>query len=100
VIASAYREQAMDILKAVSVELPCNQCGQRYQVTLEQILLSQDALGHDCLARGETECEPLFHARLLDHELIAAFLDAWNRLGVAAQASGGALRVQDVPDEM
>jgi hypothetical protein len=88
----------MDVLRAVAVELPCNQCGRHYEVTLGQILLSQDALGHDCLARGETECEPLFDGQLLDPELIAAFLDAWNRLETAARASGGALRVTDIPD--
>jgi hypothetical protein len=75
----------MDVLRAVEVDLPCNQCGRRYKVTLGQILLSQDALGHDCLARGERECEPLFDAQLLNHELIAAFLDAWNRLEMAAR---------------
>ena len=89
----------MDVLKSVAVELPCNQCGQRYQVTLGQILLSQDALGHDCLARGEMECEPLFEAGLLNQELIGAFVDAWKRLEAAAGASGGALRVHNVPGE-
>jgi hypothetical protein len=88
----------MDVLRAVAVELPCNQCGRRYEVTLGQILLSQDALRHDCLARGETECEPLFDAQLLNHQLIDAFLDAWNRLETAARASGGALRVTNVRD--
>lgn len=84
----------MDVLKAVAVELPCNQCGQRYQVTLGQILLAQQALGHDCLARGESECEPLFEAGLLGKDLITAFLDAWTRLEARARAAGGALLVQ------
>jgi len=40
-----------------------------------------------------------FSASVLDHQLTAAFLDAWTRLELAAQAAGGALRVQDVPDK-
>lgn len=53
-------------------------------VSLGQILLSQGALHENCLARGETECEPLFDARLLDREMIDAFLGAWNQLEIAA----------------
>jgi hypothetical protein len=87
----------MDILRAVAVEVPCNQCGQRYRVSLGQILLSQRALHENCLARGETECEPLFDARLLDRELVEVFVDAWTRLETAAQAAGGELRVRDLP---
>lgn len=88
----------MDILQSVSVELPCNQCGHRYQVTLAQILVSQDALTHECLARGEAECEPLVVARLLDHDVVEAFRDAWDGLASAARASGGVLRVQGVAE--
>ena len=84
----------MDVLKSVAVELPCNQCGRRYQVTLGQILSSQEALGHDCLARGETECEPLLDARLIDRDVIAAFVSAWERLERAARSSGGALWIE------
>jgi hypothetical protein len=88
----------VDVLRAVAVELPCNQCGQHYQVTLGQILLSKEALHHECLARGETECEPLFDAPLLSRELIQEFLDVWTRLDAAAHASGGEVRVTAVPD--
>ena len=87
----------MDVLRAVTVELPCNQCGRRYHVTLAQILAAQEALQHDCLARGDTECEPLFVAPLLAHELIDEFLEVWRRLDAAARASGGELRIEDVP---
>jgi hypothetical protein len=69
-------------------------------VSLGQILLSQGALHENCLARGETKCEPLFAVLLLDRETIDAFVGAWNQLEIAAQASGGALRIQDLPDGM
>jgi len=85
----------MDILQSVAVELPCNQCGHRYHVTLAQVLVSQDALTHECLARGDGDCEPLFAARLLDHDLIEKFRDAWDGLANAARASGGVLGLQD-----
>jgi len=84
----------MDILKAVAIELPCNQCGRRYDVTLGQILLSHDALRETCVARGDAECQPLFHARLLNRELIEEFVAAYRRLEEAARASGGALQVR------
>ena len=80
-----------DVLKAVSIEVPCNECGRRYDVTLGQILLSHDALRHTCVARGDAECEPLFHAALLDRQLIDDFVAAWKRLEAAARAAGGVL---------
>ena len=83
----------MDPLKDVSISLPCNQCGQRYDVALGQILLSHDAPQHECVARGEVDCEPLFDAALLDRGLIEEFAGVWTRLAAAAQASGGELRV-------
>lgn len=88
------RTDPRDVLSAVSIELPCNQCGRRYDVTLGQILLSHDALRGTCVARGDAECEPLFHASLLERSLIEEFVAAWHRLERAASASGGVLRVQ------
>ena len=83
----------MDPLRDVSIALPCNQCGQRYEVALGQILLSHDARQHDCVARGDVECEPLFDAALLDRDLIEEFAAVWTRLASAAQDSGGELRI-------
>lgn len=36
----------MDVLSGVTVELPCPQCGTRYEMTLEQIRITQ-ALAHE-----------------------------------------------------
>ena len=88
----------MDVLRAVAVRLPCPQCGQRYEVTLAQILAAQEALRHECLARGEVECEPLFHAPLLAHDLIEEFREVWGRLDAAARAQGSELRIEAVPE--
>lgn len=82
-----------DVLSAISIELPCNQCGRRYDVTLGQILLSHEALDRGkCVVRGDAECEPLFNAALLDRQLIEEFVAAWSRLDTAARAAGGILR--------
>jgi hypothetical protein len=83
----------MNVLSAVSIGLPCNQCGRRYDVTLGQILLSHNAFRGSCVARGDAECEPLFHAKLLDRQLIEEFVAVWRRLEEATRASGGVLRI-------
>ncbi len=47
----------MDILEAVEVELPC---GGLYEVTLKQILLSQQMIHEGCPVPADyaTECPP------------------------------------------
>ena len=49
----------MDILEMVGIEIPCRNCGGRYEVSLKKIALSQQMLHEGCPVRAETE-SPLF----------------------------------------
>jgi len=60
----------MDILEIVAIEIPCNACGQRYEVTLKQVALSQQMLHEGCPVQVERECPPLFYSGLVDRELV------------------------------
>lgn len=84
----------MDILAAVTIELPCSACGRTYEMTLRQIVLYQEALHEGCQARFETECPPLFYADLMHRRLVEEFAEAWRRLEEAAHATGGRLSIQ------
>ena len=43
----------MDILEKLAIEIPCSACGGRYDVTLKQILLSQQMLHREAAALSE-----------------------------------------------
>ena len=59
----------MDILEMVGIEIPCRNCGGRYEVSLKKIALSQQMLHEGCPVRAETECPPLFLSSFVDQEL-------------------------------
>src|SRR5664280_1256128 len=81
----------MNILDAVSIRLPCNACGQTYQVPLRDVLLSHTVVRCGCPVTQETECPPVFQVRLFDREPIEALSSAWERLANRAHADGGDL---------
>src|ERR1039457_5246959 len=81
----------MNILDAVSIRLPCNACGQTYEVPLRDVLLSHTVVRCGCPVAQETECPPVFQVRLFDREPIEALSSAWERLGSGARAGGGDL---------
>ena len=70
----------MNILDAVSIRLPCNACGQTYEVPLRDVLLSHTIVRCGCPVAQETECPPVFQVRLFDREPIEALSSAWERL--------------------
>lgn len=78
----------MDILEAITVELGCAACGGQYELSLKQILLSQDMLHEGCPVENQRECPPLFYADLADRELIQELQRAWLRLEEKTQADG------------
>lgn len=84
----------MDILAAVTIELPCGACGGSYEMTLREIELHQQALHEGCLARFETECSPIFYGDLFHRRQIDEFTEAWRHLEEAARAAGGRLSVR------
>jgi hypothetical protein len=81
----------MDILDLTAISLICSSCGGRYQVPLQQVLLSQDMLRHGCPVTEESECPPVVYARLLDRELLQQLQELWRSLEEKAQAAGGEL---------
>lgn len=83
----------MDILGAVAIELPCSACGDRYEITLRQILISKQMLHEGCPvpAHFATECPPPYYADLIDLELIEGFQQTWQRLEAMARRAGGEL---------
>ena len=84
----------MDILEAVAVVLPCNSCGGRYEVTLKQILLSQEMLHEGCPVQVETECPPLACSGLVDQEIVQELQRLWARLEEKAHGAGGEVRLR------
>jgi hypothetical protein len=88
----------MNILEAVSIELPCVVCGDRYPISLDKVLLSEHMLHEGCPVPPEytTECPPLYYGHLIDHNLIHELQRIWLRLEENADASGGKLLLREV----
>jgi len=76
----------------VVFKLACPSCGLENDLTLSQILLSQD-LAAECSCRGESECPPFYFAGLLDHVDIEELLTVWRRLETQADRQGGKLEI-------
>ena len=87
----------MNILDHVSIRLPCNQCGQTYEVPLRDVLLSHNVVRCGCPVPQETECPPVFQIRLFDHDSIRALSSAWEQLARRAHADGGELVISGAP---
>lgn len=83
----------LDLLQHVAVRMPCAACGQHYDVSLRQVLLSQDMLHDGCPVRSETECVPLTDAALANEDALREFERSWSRLSKLARAAGVELTV-------
>ncbi len=83
-----------DILDFVAIEIPCSACRGRYEVTLKQVLLSQEMLHEGCPVRVETECPPLAYSGLVDQELVRELQGVWMRLEEKARGAGGELKLR------
>lgn len=89
----------MDILEAVTIKLPCGACGGQYEISLKQILLSQDMLHEGCPVVDQRECPSLFYADLVDRKLIQELQRAWLRLEGKTHAAGRKLLLQRGQDK-
>ena len=92
-------EVTMEILEAVTIELQCAMCGGQYEISLKQILLSQNMLHEGCPVEDQRECPPLFHADLADRELILNLQHAWLELEEKTRAGGRKLLLQRGQDK-
>lgn len=89
----------MDILSAIVVELPCPNCGKRYEVRVAQIIDSQDMLNEECACRSETECPPMYLARLLERKDLERLREVWASLYRQARDAAGELLIRPAPDD-
>ena len=83
----------MDILEIVAIEIPCNACGGRYEVTLKQVSLSQQMLHEGCPVQVERECPPLFYSGLVGRELVQELQMVWAHLEEKAREASGELKL-------
>jgi hypothetical protein len=83
----------MDILEIVAIEIPCSACGGRYEVTLKQIALSQQALHQGCPVQVTDECPPLAYSGLVDQGLVQELEKFWVRLEEMACRVSGELKL-------
>jgi len=81
----------MDILDVLAIRLPCNVCGQTYQVPLSDVYLSHAVMHEGCPVSHESECPPVFQGRLVDGESLQSLRAAWQGVEENAKASGGEL---------
>lgn len=83
----------MDILDAVAVELPCVACGARFEITLKQVLTSEQMLHEGCPVPMQftNECPPLYYADLVGRDLILELEKIWLRIEAVVPAAGGKL---------
>ncbi len=79
----------MNILDVIAIEVPCEACGGRYEITLNQIALSQQIMHEGCPVRAETECPPLFYAGFVDGDLAQDLQRVWSRLEKEAHGVNG-----------
>jgi len=84
----------MDILDAVTIEMPCQACGGRYEVPLKQILLSHEMLHEGRPVQTVEECPPLNYSGLVNQEIIKELQRVWAGLEEQARGAGGELRVR------
>jgi len=84
----------MDILEMVAIEIPCTACGGRYEVTLKQVLLSQEMLHEGCPVQVESECPPLAYSGVVDQEVVEELQRIWVRLEESAHGAGGEVKLR------
>jgi hypothetical protein len=81
----------MGIPSSLTLEFRCPSCGQTYDVSLANVLKSQQMLNEGCACRGEPECPPLYLASLLSEDDLNLLSDVLERLNAQAAAQGAKL---------
>jgi hypothetical protein len=78
----------LDLLQCAVIRVPCIACGQRYEVSLRRVLLSQEMMHDGCPVSVETECPPLFCAPLADENAVRDLERSWARLSELVRVRG------------
>lgn len=91
--AAAAPSVDLDLLQHIAVRVPCAACGQYYDVSLRQVLLSQAMLHEGCPSCSETECPPLTYAALANEAALVDFERSWSRLFRQVRKTGFELTV-------
>jgi hypothetical protein len=89
----------MNILSSLVLEIRCPSCGQDYEVSIANVLESQEMLNQGCASRGEAECPPLYLASLLDESDIHLLQAVLVRLASQAETHGANLRLAESAGE-
>jgi hypothetical protein len=77
-----------DLLESLAVRVPCAACGEHYDISLRQVLLSQQMMHEGCPVPTETECPPIFHAPLAEGKAVRELERSWSRLTALLRAKG------------
>ena len=83
----------LDLLQQITVSVPCVACGQHYNVSLRDVLTSQDMFHDDCPVCHQSECLPRTYAALADEAALRDFEQSWSRLLHKVQVAGFDLTV-------
>ncbi len=81
----------LDIERMLVIELPCQECGGVFRVSLGQILLAQEGMRGKCNALGAQECPGLFYADLISQDLARTLVDTWHQIRRHTENAGGHL---------
>jgi hypothetical protein len=84
----------MDIFEKVAIEIPCAACGGRYELSLRQVMLSQQMMHEGCPVHADRDCPPRAYSDLVDEETLKELQRVWARLEVKAQGAGGQIRLR------
>jgi len=84
----------MDIFDKIAIEIPCAACGGRYEVSLKQVLLSQQMIHEGCPVRDERDCPPLAYASLVDPGTVRELREVWLRIEDRVRTAGGAVKLR------
>ena len=84
----------MEILEKVAIEIPCAACGGRYQLSLKQVMLSQEMMHEGCPVHVDRDCPPLVYSDLVDEETLKELQRVWARLEEKARGVSGKITLR------
>jgi hypothetical protein len=88
----------MDLTEAVALSVPCTQCGGRYDVSLQQLVVAHEATATiACPGGAASDGPPLVIAELLERAFAEDLLRAWAAAQRRAQAVGGTITILGTP---